>query len=30
MKEINVIFDYFQQMHMWLLEKEKHFDKLSL
>ena len=30
MKEINVIFDYFQQMRMWLLEKEKHFDKLSL
>ena len=30
MKEINVIFDYFQQMRMWLLEKEKHFDKFSL
>ena len=30
MKEINVIFDYFQQMRMWLLENEKHFDKLSL
>ena len=30
MKEINVIFDYFQQMRMWLLEKEKQFDKLSL
>ena len=30
MKEINVIFDYFQQMRMWLLEKEKHFDKLGL
>ena len=30
MKEINVIFDYFQQMRMWVLEKEKHFDKLSL
>ena len=22
MKEINVIFDYFQQMRMWLLEKK--------
>ena len=30
MKEINDIFDYFQQMRMWLLEKEIQFDKLGL
>ena len=30
MNEINVIFDYFQQMRMWLLEKEIDFDKLGL
>ena len=29
MKQINIIFDYFQQMRMWRLEKDKHFDKLS-
>ena len=27
MKQIKIVFDYFQQMRMWLLETEKNFWK---